>query len=227
MVRVCPKCGYERKADEPVPETECPQCGAIYAKIEQALRKAEDPEPQNPDPQEPQPDKDEPPSVEEKKRQVDSISLRAKPVEPGKDTNLWASDNRYSQLIFWDRTVLCLLESVWSAHHHRQSYRYSGQRRLDHRFCGQTHCLGYCCGRGNFTVFIFMVPEYPPIIKGVKFFLRPRYYRNYISSSHFLARPMAMAICPGVIFFSMMSVFFFPTSLPFTPAMLNHLWAST
>ena len=122
---------------------------------------------------------------------------------------------------------LCLLESVWSAHHHRQSYRYSGQRRLDHRFCGQTHCLGYCCGRGNFTVFIFMVPEYPPIIKGVKFFLRPRYYRNYISSSHFLARPMAMAICPEVIFFSMMSVFFFPTSLPFTPAMLNHLWAST
>ena len=66
MVRVCPKCGYERKADEPVPETECPQCGAIYAKIEQALRKAEEPEPQNPDPQEPQPDKDEPPSVEEK-----------------------------------------------------------------------------------------------------------------------------------------------------------------
>ena len=44
MVRVCPKCGYERKADEPVPETECPQCGAIYAKIEQALRKAEEPE---------------------------------------------------------------------------------------------------------------------------------------------------------------------------------------
>ena len=100
MVRVCPKCGYERKADEPVPETECPQCGAIYAKIEQALRKAEEPEPQNPDPQEPQPDKDEPPSVEEKKRQVDSISLRAKPVEPGKDTNLWASDNRYSSLFF-------------------------------------------------------------------------------------------------------------------------------
>ena len=34
----CLKCGYERKPSDSAPEYECPQCGAIYAKVE-ALRK--------------------------------------------------------------------------------------------------------------------------------------------------------------------------------------------
>ena len=38
MARVCLKCNYERTPTELAPETECPQCGAIYAKIEKALR---------------------------------------------------------------------------------------------------------------------------------------------------------------------------------------------
>ncbi len=38
MARVCLKCNYERTPNELAPETECPQCGAIYAKIEKALR---------------------------------------------------------------------------------------------------------------------------------------------------------------------------------------------
>ncbi|WP_027853373.1 hypothetical protein [Marinobacterium litorale] len=32
--KVCPKCGYARKADEPVPETRCPKCRVLYAKAE-------------------------------------------------------------------------------------------------------------------------------------------------------------------------------------------------
>ncbi len=41
MARVCLKCNYERTPNELAPETECPQCGAIYAKIEKALRPPE------------------------------------------------------------------------------------------------------------------------------------------------------------------------------------------
>ena len=41
MARVCLKCNYERTPNELVPETERPQCGAIYAKIEKALRPPE------------------------------------------------------------------------------------------------------------------------------------------------------------------------------------------
>ncbi len=41
MARVCLKCNYERTPNELVPETGCPQCGAIYAKIEKALRPPE------------------------------------------------------------------------------------------------------------------------------------------------------------------------------------------
>ena len=35
------KYNYERTPNELAPETECPQCGAIYAKIEKALRPPE------------------------------------------------------------------------------------------------------------------------------------------------------------------------------------------
>lgn len=31
--RICPRCGYERKEFEPVPDTECPSCGIIYQKF--------------------------------------------------------------------------------------------------------------------------------------------------------------------------------------------------
>ena len=41
MARVCLKCNYERTPNKLAPETECPQCGAIYAKIEKALRPPE------------------------------------------------------------------------------------------------------------------------------------------------------------------------------------------
>jgi len=41
MARVCLKCNYERTPNELAPETGCPQCGAIYAKIEKALRPPE------------------------------------------------------------------------------------------------------------------------------------------------------------------------------------------
>lgn len=37
--RVCKKCGYERKATDTALETECPNCGAIYAKVEQHLER--------------------------------------------------------------------------------------------------------------------------------------------------------------------------------------------
>ena len=49
MARVCLKCNYERTPNELAPETECPQCGAIYAKVEKALRPPEA-VPQNPPP---------------------------------------------------------------------------------------------------------------------------------------------------------------------------------
>ncbi len=37
MARTCPKCGYERHPGEAAPETECPSCGVVYAKVEEAL----------------------------------------------------------------------------------------------------------------------------------------------------------------------------------------------
>ncbi len=37
MLKICKKCGYERKEIESVSEHECPKCGAIYAKVEARL----------------------------------------------------------------------------------------------------------------------------------------------------------------------------------------------
>jgi len=34
MAKVCLKCGYERKPEDPEPDWSCPQCGAVYAKLE-------------------------------------------------------------------------------------------------------------------------------------------------------------------------------------------------
>ena len=40
---LCKKCGYERTEHDSAPETECPSCGAIYAKVEVHLaRQAEE-----------------------------------------------------------------------------------------------------------------------------------------------------------------------------------------
>lgn len=39
MQKVCLKCGYEGEADD-TPIAACPKCGAIYAKVEEAKRKA-------------------------------------------------------------------------------------------------------------------------------------------------------------------------------------------
>jgi len=36
--KVCPKCGYARTGQEDVPETQCPSCGIIYAKIEKRMQ---------------------------------------------------------------------------------------------------------------------------------------------------------------------------------------------
>ena len=38
MEKLCVKCGYQRKPGDAAPETECPHCGAIYAKVEAVLR---------------------------------------------------------------------------------------------------------------------------------------------------------------------------------------------
>lgn len=38
MEKMCIKCGYQRKPGDTAPESECPHCGAIYAKVEEALR---------------------------------------------------------------------------------------------------------------------------------------------------------------------------------------------
>ena len=38
MEKLCIKCGYQRKPSDTAPEGECPHCGAIYAKVEAALR---------------------------------------------------------------------------------------------------------------------------------------------------------------------------------------------
>jgi hypothetical protein len=35
---LCIKCGYQRESGDTAPETECPRCGAIYAKVAAALR---------------------------------------------------------------------------------------------------------------------------------------------------------------------------------------------
>ncbi|HSS47215.1 MAG TPA: hypothetical protein VLL03_07370, partial [Burkholderiales bacterium] len=40
MNKACIKCGYQRKAGDAAPETECPHCGAIYAKVEASLKAA-------------------------------------------------------------------------------------------------------------------------------------------------------------------------------------------
>jgi hypothetical protein len=37
MAKVCKKCEYERKPDDTAPEYECPNCGAVYAKVEALL----------------------------------------------------------------------------------------------------------------------------------------------------------------------------------------------
>ena len=37
MSRKCRKCGYERPPSDAAPEYECPNCGAIYAKVEEAM----------------------------------------------------------------------------------------------------------------------------------------------------------------------------------------------
>ena len=39
MGKKCLKCGYERKKEDSAPEYECPNCGAIYAKVEAAQKK--------------------------------------------------------------------------------------------------------------------------------------------------------------------------------------------
>ena len=39
MERKCLKCGYERQGADSAPDTECPQCGAIYAKVEAAIKR--------------------------------------------------------------------------------------------------------------------------------------------------------------------------------------------
>lgn len=41
MGKKCLKCGYERKPQELAPVTECPDCGAIYAKVEAAIETQE------------------------------------------------------------------------------------------------------------------------------------------------------------------------------------------
>lgn len=41
MAIICKKCGYIRGAHEDAPPTQCPSCGAIYAKVEAHLRKLE------------------------------------------------------------------------------------------------------------------------------------------------------------------------------------------
>jgi hypothetical protein len=38
MARKCLKCEYERRSTDNAPEYECPKCGAIYAKVEAAMR---------------------------------------------------------------------------------------------------------------------------------------------------------------------------------------------
>ena len=53
MAKVCLKCGYERNPQEQAPDTECPKCGIIYAKVEKALkesRESDDQKPETPDP---------------------------------------------------------------------------------------------------------------------------------------------------------------------------------
>lgn len=39
MPKICKKCGYERQEVEKVSEYECPNCGAIYAKVEVRLKR--------------------------------------------------------------------------------------------------------------------------------------------------------------------------------------------
>jgi predicted RNA-binding Zn-ribbon protein involved in translation (DUF1610 family) len=39
MPRICKKCGYERQEVERVSESECPNCGAIYTKVEARLKR--------------------------------------------------------------------------------------------------------------------------------------------------------------------------------------------
>lgn len=38
MTKVCKKCGYQRNESDEVPDYECPQCGAIYEKVEAHLK---------------------------------------------------------------------------------------------------------------------------------------------------------------------------------------------
>ena len=38
MEKICIKCGYQRKPSDTAPEGECTRCGAVYAKVEAALR---------------------------------------------------------------------------------------------------------------------------------------------------------------------------------------------
>ena len=39
MPKICKKCGYERREIERVSESECPNCGAIYTKVEARLKR--------------------------------------------------------------------------------------------------------------------------------------------------------------------------------------------
>lgn len=41
--KVCPKCGYERRPGDYTPESECPRCGIVYAKVENPRTPEENP----------------------------------------------------------------------------------------------------------------------------------------------------------------------------------------
>lgn len=42
MPVVCKKCGYERRASDTAPDFQCPQCGAIYAKVDAYLKRQQE-----------------------------------------------------------------------------------------------------------------------------------------------------------------------------------------
>jgi len=39
MGKVCKKCGHERRPEDIGPDYECPNCGAVYAKVEARMEK--------------------------------------------------------------------------------------------------------------------------------------------------------------------------------------------
>lgn len=75
MTTICPKCDYERKESDTAPQWQCPNCQAVYEKLEKAIKAGVDVKKGRVIP---------PASSEQLKAKVNALVLTTTPSVPGK-----------------------------------------------------------------------------------------------------------------------------------------------